>query len=172
MLSKLTGPTGKVFGYEIDAELADQAARNLAGLSNVSVLAESGSEADLPECDVIYVNAGATDPVATWLDALNPGGRLLFPLTPAEIGGQPAPGMMLRICNEGNAGFSARFVCAVAFTPCIGARNSETAGRLTAAFAKGNAREVRSLVRWSGPDESCWCEGNGWWLSTKQLQVP
>jgi protein-L-isoaspartate(D-aspartate) O-methyltransferase len=93
-------------------------------------------------------------------------------LTPAEIAGRPAPGMMLLVCYEENACFSARFVCAVAFSPCIGARNLETAAKLTAAFARGNARDVRSLMRGSSPDESCWCEGNGWWLSTKPIVSP
>jgi protein-L-isoaspartate(D-aspartate) O-methyltransferase len=169
MLSKLTGPSGKVFAYEIDGNLAGRAIKNLENFSNVTVLVESGSEAALTKCDVIYINAGATDPVDSWLDALKPGGRLLFPLTPAEIVGQSVPGMMLRVCREENASFSARFVCAATFTPCIGARNSDTAARLTAAFARGNARDVRSLRRGNRPDESCWCEGNGWWLSTKPI---
>jgi protein-L-isoaspartate(D-aspartate) O-methyltransferase len=31
--------------------------------------------------DVIYVNAGATRPAASWLEQLKEGGRLILPLT-------------------------------------------------------------------------------------------
>jgi protein-L-isoaspartate(D-aspartate) O-methyltransferase len=27
-------------------------------------------------------------------------------------------------------------------------------------------KNVRSLRRDSSPDETCWCAGGGWWLST------
>jgi protein-L-isoaspartate(D-aspartate) O-methyltransferase len=79
LLARLAGPSGSVAAYEIDPELAERAARNLAELPQVTVHARSGSEGGLPSCDALYVNAGATDPVDSWLDALRPGGRLLFP---------------------------------------------------------------------------------------------
>jgi hypothetical protein len=52
------------------------------------------------------------------------------------------------------------------FVPCIGARNESTAKRLTDAFRASNWSKVRSLYRNDSPDDSCWCSGPGWWLST------
>lgn len=172
LLATLTGDQGRVFAYEIDQELASRAVVNLRHMSNVRVIAGSATEGPLPECDAIYVNAGATGPHDCWLDSLKRGGRLLFPLTPAEVSGRPAPGMMLLIAYAGERNFQARFVCQAAFTPCIGARDTDSAERLTLAFARGDARTVRSLRREGTPDETCWCSGQRWWLSTAALPAP
>jgi hypothetical protein len=53
----------------------------------VEVRIASGVNDKLPSCDAIYVNAGATRPVAGWLDALSEGGKLLFPLIRLEGAG-------------------------------------------------------------------------------------
>lgn len=166
LLAIMAGDQGKVFAYEIESELAARATANLRELSRVTVFASSGTEGSLPACDAIYVNAAATGPLDCWLDCLKPDGRLIFPLTPADVAGRPAPGMMLLVSQVAKQVFDARFVCQVAFTPCIGARDAETAARLTAAFARGDARSVRSLRRNLTPDGTCWCSGQGWWLST------
>jgi len=79
ILAHLVGPPGKVIAYEIEPELGLRAVENLKPWDNVEVRIASGVDR-LPRCDAIYVNAGATRPVASWLDALNEGGRLLFPL--------------------------------------------------------------------------------------------
>jgi len=63
ILAKLTGPAGSVVAYEIEPDLAERAGRNLAALSNVTVRCASGSLGPLPECDVIYVSAGAASPL-------------------------------------------------------------------------------------------------------------
>ena len=49
--------------------------------------AASGVADGLPKADAIYVNAAASHPVRAWLDALKPGGRLLFPLQAANSSG-------------------------------------------------------------------------------------
>jgi protein-L-isoaspartate(D-aspartate) O-methyltransferase len=166
VLCNLVGPTGRVFAYEIETELASRATTNLASLSNVTVYAQSGAEASLPACNVCYVNAGATMPLNIWLDALRPGGRLLFPLTPDGPNGAPGAGGMLLITRVGTKQFDARFVMPVMFVPCAGARDEETAKRLATAFKRGDMSNVRSLHRSDLPDNSCWCAGDGWWLST------
>lgn len=79
LLAKLTGPTGAVFAYEIDRDMAERATKNLAEYSNVTVHHRSGAEGEFPTCDIVYVNAGATAPLDVWLDSLRAGGRLLFP---------------------------------------------------------------------------------------------
>jgi len=166
VLCNLVGPTGRVFAYEIDTELASRATTNLARLSNVTVYARSGTEAPLSPCDVCYVNAGAAMPLNIWLDALRLGGRLLFPLTPDGPNGTPGAGGMLLITRVANERFDARFVMPVMFIPCVGARDEETAKRLAIAFKRGDIGNVRSLRRGNPPDNSCWCAGDGWWLST------
>ena len=167
LLARLTGETGTVVAYEVEHDLAQNAMRNLSDLSNVTVQERSGSEAPLPGCDAIYVNAGATAPLDVWLDALRLHGRLLFPLTPADgPGGMPGAGGMILVRRTGTDHFDARFVCAAMFVPCFGARDEETAQKLSAAFKRGDSNNVRTLRRNSKPDDSCWCAGNGWWLST------
>ena len=161
LLAKLVGETGTVDAYEIDPELASRAAANLSGFPNVEVRARSGAATPLPECDVLYVNAGATEPLAVWLDALRPRGRLLFPLTP-----DADAGAMLLITKQEDGAFAARFLCQAQFVPCLGARVETTAQKLAAAFRNGNWSKVKSLHRNDAPDESCWCSGPGWWLST------
>ena len=162
VLAKLVGESGVVDAYEIEPELARRARENLAVFSYVTLHARSGAEGPLPACDVLYVNAGATEPLAVWLDALRPNGRLLFPMTPAE-----GYGGMLLITKDEDGGFAARFLMQVQFIPCIGARNEHTAQKLTDIFRKGDWKKVRSLHRNNEPDESCWCSGSGWWLSTR-----
>jgi hypothetical protein len=54
------------------------------------------------------------------------------------------------------------------FINCQGARDEETAKKLAEAFKRGDLRSVRSLRRHTQPDETCWCEGKGWWLSTAE----
>ena len=170
LLARLTGPNGSVSAYEIEQDLAQDAARNLADFSNVAAYHRSGSEGSLPDCDAIYVSAGATAPLDSWLDALRPKGRLLFPLTPADSpGGMPGAGGMFLITRTSNERFDARFICPVMIIPCAGARDEETASKLSEAFKRGDSRSVRSLRRDIPPDETCWCSGNGWWLSTSQI---
>ena len=166
VLARLTGPTGKVFAYEIEPTLAQRATRNLADLPNVTVYPRSGTEGALPNCEIIYVNAGSTSPLDIWLNALRRGGRLLLPLTPDGQGEIPGTGGMLLVTRASEECFDARFIMQVMFIPCIGARDGETAKKLAEAFKRGDSGKVRSLRRKTPPDETCWCCGKGWWLST------
>src|ERR1017187_8231217 len=105
VLAVLVGETGKVDAYEIEPELARQAAENLAEFPQVTVHSQSGTEGQLPPCDVVYVNAAAAEPLAIWLDPLRPQGRLLFPLEPEGDAGQ-----MLLVTRNGDGSFPARFL--------------------------------------------------------------
>jgi len=161
ILAKLVGETGLVDAYEIEPELAKRASTNLAPFPQVTVHSHSGATGPLPACDVIYVNAGATEPVSAWLDALKPGGRLLFPMTPST-----GVGAMLLITKRDEEPYAARFLMQVQFVPCVGARNESTANKLSKAFRNRNWAKVKSLYRNNSPDRSCWCSGDGWWLSS------
>ncbi|HEX3664481.1 MAG TPA: methyltransferase domain-containing protein [Rhizomicrobium sp.] len=162
ILANLVGPTGSVVAFEIEADLAARAAANLADLPQVEVCGRSAMETKLPASDVIYVNAGATYPPAEWLDALKPGGRLLFPLT-ANHGA----GLMLMITRSPEERYAVNIVSGAAFIPCIGARDEQGSTALMTALAKGGHASVRSLVRSNQPDETAWLSGNAWWFSTR-----
>jgi protein-L-isoaspartate(D-aspartate) O-methyltransferase len=163
ILAKLTGETAVVDAYEIEPELARRATANMEPFPNVTVHSISGATGVLPACDVLYVNAGATEPVASWLDVLRPNGQLLFPLTP-----DAGAGAMLLITRREDETYAARFLMPVAFVPCVGARSEAMAKKLSDAFRLGNGNKVRRLHRNNEPDESSWCAGGGWWLSTHE----
>ena len=162
ILARLVGPMGRVYAYEIVPDLAQQAAKNLSDLPQVSVYGRSGAEAPLPECDLLYVSAAAAEPLAVWLDALKLEGRLMFPLEPEGV-----PGQMLLIRKEPDGSYPARFLCGVQFVPCFGAQNPQSGRTLNAAFHRGHWSDVKQLHRNNHPDESAWCTGPGWWLSTR-----
>lgn len=161
MLGALVGDEGRVEAYEIESDLAERAKENLKEMPWIRVHAGSGTTGPLPVCDVLYVSAGATDPLAVWLDALRIGGRLLFPLTPNESYG----GMLMVTLRPD--GYGARFLCGAKFVGCEGARDEAMSQRLEVCFSRGHANEVRSLHRDDWPDESAWCRGRGWWLSRR-----
>ena len=165
ILACLVGSGGRVHAYEIEPSLAARAERNLAECSWVAVEARSGLRDDLPEADAIYVNAGLPRPSRAWLDALRPGGRLLFPL---QGGGESGFGGMLLITRPHGRGESwpARFVSRAGFIACQGGQDDAASRRVAAAFAGHRWQEVRSLRRDGKPDATCWLAGDGWWLST------
>lgn len=163
ILAALVGDSGRVIAYEIEADLAERARANLRHIRTVKVVSASASAAALPDADVIYVSAGATHPLAAWLDALNIGGRLIFPLTPNEgFGG------MLMVTRRDVESYAASIVQRVAFIPCIGGRDDATSKALTAALETQSIGKVKSLRRDARPDGTAWCVGAGWWLSTAE----
>ena len=158
IIADLVGPTGSVQGWEIEPTLAEIAAENLADRPNVTEVPASATDGALPDADAIYVSAGATTPMRAWVDALRPGGRLLFPLVGSDGGG------MLLVTRR-IAGFAARCVCGCRFIPCIGAQYRNDAEALDRAFRRSWS-DVRSLRLDSRPDDTAWVAGDGWWLST------
>jgi protein-L-isoaspartate(D-aspartate) O-methyltransferase len=161
ILANLVGSTGKVVAYEIELDLMERARENLRHYLHVEVLGESAAGGPVPNADVIYVNAGVTDPSPSWLDALNIGGRLIFPLTPDHGFG----GMVL-VTRRNHTAYAAEIIMRAAFIPCIGARDSATSQSLADAFDAKPTGIVRSLHRDDDPDDTVWCKGVGWWLST------
>jgi protein-L-isoaspartate(D-aspartate) O-methyltransferase len=167
ILAELVGAEGQVLAFEIEPELAERAVRNLAPWPWVAVHARSGTAEPLPSADVIYVNAGITQPSRTWLNALRPGGRLLFPLQ--AVGG--LGGMLLvEKPHEGGFAWPARFVSRASFIACQSHQNEEAGRGLSAAFAGGQWEAVRTLRLGGEPDATCWFNGGDWWLSTSQVQ--
>ena len=168
VLAEIVGPTGRVVGIQIDPVLAQRARTNLAYLSHVQVVAGNGSELDLGAADVILVNAGATHPRATWLNAMTPGGRLLLPITGADDPNSIGFGGMFLITRRGTE-YPAAFVSPVGIFPCVGVRDSESNRQL---LRKNDPewRAVRSLRRdVHEPDETCWLHTPDGCLSTLAL---
>jgi protein-L-isoaspartate(D-aspartate) O-methyltransferase len=162
LLAHLVGPKGRVHGYEIEPDLAARARQNLAHLPQVDLHARSGIADDLPKADAVYVNAGITQPSWSWLDALRPGGRLMFPLQ--AVGGYG--GMLLVTRPRRGLAWPAAFVSRAAFIACTGPQDDEAGRRLTKAFSGAGWEAVRSFRIDKPKNDTCWFAGDGWWLST------
>ena len=162
ILAELVGPKGRVIAYEIEQDIAQRAAANLARYPRVEVRARSGVE-DLPSADAIYVNAAASHPLRAWLGALKTGARLIFPLQAAR-----STGAMLMVTRpERGDAWPARFLMGVVFIPCEGAQDPAMAPKLDEAFRRGGSEQVRSLRLGDQPRRSDWLRGDGWALSAE-----
>ncbi len=133
LLAALVAPGGAVHAYEIVADLAEIARHNLAALVSVTVHATTGVRAALPASDLVYVNASASAPDAAWLQALKPGGRLIFPWQPSGQRG----GVTLQVTRT-ERGYAAAATMEVAFIACVGAMARPMAG---------SGAEVRDIMR-------------------------
>jgi protein-L-isoaspartate(D-aspartate) O-methyltransferase len=162
IIAELAGADGAVAAVEIDPGLAKRARANLASRANVQVIAADGAVFDPGPVDVIVVNAGATQPMRVWLDALMPGGRMLLPLT-AENG----HGTVFRIERLATPGtFAAAAISGVRIYPCAGARSAPAARLLARALGDGGQRFVRSLrLDQHAREGACWLHGDGYCLS-------
>ncbi len=183
ILASVVGAGGHVRAFEIDAELAPRATRNLAHLRHVEVIQGDGSTLDPGPADAIFVNAGANYPASIWLDSLPVDGRLMFPLIstakilhpivnpwrsrryphfyPYGLGG-----MMMLITREASR-LSVRAISSVGIFPCIGAIEREADKRAAAALARTDYDSLSTLRRDSHPqDDSCWLHGDGFCFST------
>jgi protein-L-isoaspartate(D-aspartate) O-methyltransferase len=162
ILAELVGPSGHVLGCEIDPGLAARSAANLAEFPWAQVVHRSGTEGALPPADAVYVNAALPEPAQPWLDALKPGGRLVFPMH-----GPRSFGAMLRITRPAQDSplWPARFISRAGFIPCTAPQDPNAGRRLAAVFEGGGWDQVRTF-RTDAPDTTCWYAGNGWWLST------
>jgi len=161
IMAELVSPSGKVFGYEVDAALARRATANLAGYAHVTVAPGNGVDLDGRDIDTLFINAGATHPLPAWLSALAPGGTLVLPLTTEHRWG-----ITVKI-TRCEAGFDAVSLGQVGIYPCEGARDPAAAKALFRALKTGGQEKLTTLRRdrhQRGPD--CWLHGRGWCLST------
>lgn len=175
VLAELVGLTGAVTAIEVDERLAARATENLSRWLQATVVATNGVEFVPHVCDVIVASAGMSHLPLNWLDALSDGGRLLVPLT--THGARPVPNTPANWTGGAGATllvtrslgrFNARFLGPCGFYHCVGGRSPEAESRLRLALTAGGHEEVRSLRRPpEKPDETCWLEGEGWWLSTR-----
>ena len=164
IMAELVGSTGKLTAIEIDADLAGKARSALTPWPQITVRNADGARTSFEPVDLIVVSAGATHPLPSWLDAIKPNGRLLFPMTATE-----GSGGMLLVTRKTEDGYAARFLHQVGFIDFRGARNRETSRRLSAALVQDRGRAVQSLRRDRHPkDRTCWLHGDGWCLSRRR----
>jgi len=136
ILSVLTLPGGVVRAFEIDEGLANKARENLRPFEGVSVIQGDATRLPLPPSDLIYVNAGVVTPPLSWLKALRPQGRLIFPWRPSQ-----AVGLAI-IITRCAAGFSVKPLMGSYFIPCVGASDAEECEMVP---GNGEAWSARSL---------------------------
>ena len=152
-----------MIAYEIEPDIAERAAANLARYPQVEVRARSGVE-DLPTADAIYVNAAASHPLRAWLDALKPGGRLVFPLQAAG-----STGAMLMVTRpEHGDGVAGPLALGRGVHPLRGRAGSPrwaaSSTRRSAAAARSGCARCASA---RAPSDTDWLRGDGWALSTE-----
>ena len=172
ILAHLAGPSGRLTGIEYDGELAARARANLASTPNIEIIEGDGALVGFDQADVIYVNAGCTHPVESWLDRLADGGRLILPMTSDQGFASASPAQMARAGAvfriERRAGdYFANWISGVAIFPCAGSRDEASERALAEAFARGGWQQVTRLYRDREiPDERCWLRGPRWCLAT------
>ena len=162
ILSLLVRPKGKVTAFEIDEALAERTQKNLDTYDGVTVINGDATTLPVPPSDLIYVNAGVVAPPALWLEALRPGGRMIFPW-------QPGKGIGLTLLlSRGRKGFAVRPLMRSMFIGCVGASSGEGCSKTP---TRPQALKVRSawLTTERSPDKSAIAICGAVWFSTEQL---
>jgi protein-L-isoaspartate(D-aspartate) O-methyltransferase len=162
ILSLLVLEGGSVTAIEIDETLAKAAIRNLRPFENVTVANANAVQADLPPADIIYVNAGVVAPPLSWVTALLPNGRLIFPWRPSRD-------IAIAVLATRTAkGYRVRPLSGAWFIPCIGASDE---GRTLRQPTSSEAWLSRSIVLTSErqPDESATAIYPDLWFSADSL---
>jgi protein-L-isoaspartate(D-aspartate) O-methyltransferase len=168
LMARSVGSGGRVVGIEVDAELAARAGENLAGFPAVDVRSGDGAGALGETFDAILVNAGATHPLPSWIDALGPDGRMVLPITataPAmtTIGKGP---LVLMTRQSDSERFAAGFIGFVAIYSALGVRDDAINALVGQSLTRAPFAPVRSMRRDAhDPASSCWIHAPGFCLS-------
>ncbi len=164
ILSTLVTPGGHIHAVEIDEALASRTRDNLASFENISVICADATTRELPEADLIYVNAGVVAPPISWLQALRLGGRIIIPWQANE-----KVGLAVMITRR-EQGFSARALMQAYFIPCIGASDPAQSTKMPDG---GEARSIQSvwLTQERAPDETAVAIYRDLWFSKAGLGV-
>ncbi|MGA2218330.1 MAG: methyltransferase domain-containing protein [Terracidiphilus sp.] len=164
ILAELAGPQASITAIDIDANLAERARIALAPWPQVKVLQADGSTGPFDPVDIIVASAGVTHPQQSWLDALNPAGKLLFPLAPSK-----GPGAMALLARKTTDNFAAELHYGTYFIPFSGACAPPVANQLTEALDRDQGRAVKSLrLDPHTKSETCWLHAETWCFSTRE----
>ena len=168
LMAHCVGQTGRVVAIEIDEALAAEARANLEPTSWVDTRHGDGTAIAGESFDAILVNAGTTHPHEAWLSALEPGGRLVVPLTfTVEQMGPIGKGVIALITNSGGDSLGARVVTMTAIYSAVGIRDAALNQKLQAAFMRGAWPSFTRLRRDAHEiSASCWLHGDGFCLSS------
>ncbi|MGW5959083.1 protein-L-isoaspartate O-methyltransferase family protein [Methylorubrum thiocyanatum] len=160
LLSMLALPYGRIHAFEIEPALARRASDNLAPFESVTVVQGDATELALPDCDLIYVNAGVVSPPVSWLKALRPGGRIVFPWRPSQ---QLGVALMM---TRAESSFTVRPLGPAWFIPCVGA--SDPAGCVKTPSPL-QVRSIRTawLTQDREPDDTAVAVCRDVWLSDR-----
>jgi len=162
ILSVLTLPGGRVNAFEIEQELANKARDNLRPFEGISVTLGDATKLPLPPSDLIYVNAGVTAPPVSWLQALRPNGRMIFPWRPSE-----AEGLAI-IVSRRQGGFSVKPLMPSWFIPCVGASEGVESEKIPDSREAWSARSVW-LTSERKPDDTAVAIYKQLWFSSAEI---
>ena len=161
ILSQLVRPGGTVRAFEIDTSLAETARDRLATFGDVAVTSGDATKLPIPPSDVIYVNAGVVAPPPSWLEALKPNGRMIFPW-------QPASGIGLTLLlSRTDKGFAIMPLMRSMFISCVGASSAEGCAKVP---TRSQALKVRSawLTTERSPDRTAVAICGPVWFSSEK----
>jgi protein-L-isoaspartate(D-aspartate) O-methyltransferase len=164
VMARCVGPSGHVTAIEVDEQLAREARANLGDMPWVDVQHGDAGEPLAGSFDAILVNAGVTHPLAWWLDALAPGGRMVLPLTVAmkAMGPTIGKGLLTLVTKRDDAAFDVRVVTFVAIYSAVGIRDERFGDELGKAMAKMPFPPLKRLRRDNHtPADSCWLHADG-----------
>jgi protein-L-isoaspartate(D-aspartate) O-methyltransferase len=163
LLARLVSP-GIVTAFELDADLAAHARKNLKTYDNVTVIHGDAVTTSLPSSDIIYVNAGVATPPMQWLKALRPGGRLIFPWRPAE---RVALAVLVTRTEQG---FACDPFMRSWFIPCVGASVASPASKIPDRVKAARSRSIW-LTADKAPDGTATAILGDVWFSSRSLDA-
>ncbi len=161
LLARLVSP-GLVTAFELDADLAGRARKNLESYGNVRVIQGDAVKTSLPPSDIVYVNAGVAVPPLQWLQALNPGGRLVFPWRPAE-----RVAFAVLVTRTAN-GFACDPFMGSWFIPCSGASAAGPTAKIPSRQQAARSRSLQ-LIADKPPDRTATAIFDDIWFSSREL---
>jgi protein-L-isoaspartate(D-aspartate) O-methyltransferase len=166
LMAHCVGPEGRVVAIEVDPQLAADARANLGSMPWVEVRQGDGTGDLGSPYDAVLVNAGVTHPLASWLDGLETGGRMILPLTAAvapTIGKGP---MFLLTRTADRLTFDARLAGFVAIYSALGLRSEVLNERLAQLMKSNPFPPVKRLrLDQHDPSAACWLHWDGGCLS-------
>ena len=168
IMAACVGSQGRVVGLEVDDALGARSRENLAPMPWVEMRNGAGAPIPGETFDAILINAGVTHPQPAWLDALAPGGRIVFPITVAmpQMGPIGKGLLLAATCTDDPAVLTLRLVTFVAIYSAIGLRDDAVNVELGKAMQKSPYPQLKRLRRDAHElDASCWLHTPGGCLS-------
>ena len=164
VIAEVVGSGGSVMAVDVDEELANRARRALRGWPTVSVACGDGSRHGA-RFDAVLVHAGITHPLASWLDALAPGGGIVMPLTVTLPGMSLGKGVTVVARRDGTE-LHARVLQMTMIYTALRIRDPGLEPALAQALRDVDFMAVRRLRRDAHEKEpACWLHGPDFCLS-------